>query len=135
MEAPPMSTELVPVTARHPATTGQPPAIVKVAGWAAQNAWRDFFAELQLENANTHRAYNAAIRRFLASYEEQGIPLGPTQNSPGMMPADVAQYPKDDLGGSTSTQKLHRSAIKRYFDLLVVRHVCVMNPVASVKTP
>jgi site-specific recombinase XerC len=51
------------------------------------------------------------------------------------MPADVALYIKDNLGGSPSTQKLHRSAIKRYFDLLVVRHISVINPAASVKTP
>ena len=69
------------------------------------------------------------MRRFLAWCEDRSLELA------RIMPGDVAQYIKDDLGGSPATQKQHRSAIKRYFDLLVVRHICVINPAASVKTP
>lgn len=126
----PMSKDLVPAGKKHPpAKRPQPPAIVTAAGRAASNAWRDFFSELELENQSTHRAYNYAVRRFLAWCEEHGLEFA------RIMPGDVARYLKDDVGGSPATQKLHRSAIKRYFDRLVVRHVCLINPAASVKTP
>ena len=124
-----MSKDLVPAGQRLPAKRSGPPAIVTAAGRAAGNAWRDFFSELELENDNTHRAYNHAVRRFLAWCEDRGLELA------RIMPGDVAQYIKDDLDGSPATQKQHRSAIKRYFDLLVVRHLSMINPAASVKTP
>ena len=68
--------ELVAKTKNLPAIKGKPPAIVVAAGRAAQNAWRDFFAELQLENPNTHRAYNHSVRRFLTWCHSAGKELG-----------------------------------------------------------
>jgi hypothetical protein len=49
-----------------PVLIDAPPAIVVASGPAAENAWQDFFSELELENPNTHRAYKHAVRRFLA---------------------------------------------------------------------
>jgi site-specific recombinase XerD len=34
---------------------------------------------------------------------------------------------------ATPTQKLHLAALRRFFDRLVNRHVCVINPAATVK--
>ncbi len=103
------------------------PAIIVDAGRPALNAWRDFFAELDLQNENTFAAYRHAITRFLEWAGERDLCLEKT------MPADVAEYFKK-LRGAPSTKKQHRAALKRFFDLLVVRHICVINPVASVKT-
>jgi integrase/recombinase XerD len=36
-------------------------------------------------------------------------------------------------GGSIPTKKLHRAAVRRFFDRLVVRHVVVPNPALSVR--
>ena len=129
MEAGVLSTDLVVVGNQDLAIAGKLPAIVAAAGRAAENAWQDFFAEVELENHNTHRSYNHAVRRFLRWCEYHGKELS------RIMPGDVASYLKDDLAGAATTKKVHRSALKRFFDLLVVRHICIINPAASVKTP
>jgi hypothetical protein len=49
------------------------------------------------------------------------------------MPADVA-LDRRTLQGAPATKNQHRAAIKRSFDLPVVRHICVISPAASVKT-
>ena len=124
-----MSSDLIVVGSTAIAAVDRVPAIVLDAGRAAGNAWRDFFSELELENANTHRSYNSSIRRFLRWCNNQGRDLHT------IMPGDVAEYLKDEVRGEPNTKKVHRSALKRFFDLLVVRHICVINPAASVKTP
>jgi integrase/recombinase XerD len=39
------------------------------------------------------------------------------------------------LSGSKPTKKLHLSALWRFFDQFVLRHVIVLNPAASVRAP
>ena len=39
----------------------------------------------------------------------------------------------DQLLGSIPTRKLHLAALRRFFDLLVLRHVVILNPAASVR--
>src|SRR6516225_280979 len=45
----------------------------------------------------------------------------------------VRDYLSADLGGSPSKQNLHLPALRGFFDRLVQRHVCILNPAASVK--
>ena len=49
-------------------------------------------------------------------------------------PALLGEYIRK-LGGSKPTKKLHLSARRRFFDQLVLRHVIVLNPAASVRAP
>jgi integrase/recombinase XerD len=126
-----MSKALVPVVvdAKLPAILEKPHAIVATAGRPAARVWRDFFQSVKLKNPNTHRAYNYAVNRFLDWCQQKGLKLA------RIMPGDVAEYLNKGLGGAPSTQKVHRSAIKKFFDPLVVAHVCIVNPAVSVSTP
>ena len=102
------------------------PQIVRAAGRPAETAYRDFFDGM-LPNENTRRAYNLAISQFFNWSASRG--LGLAQIKPG----DVGVYLRAHQG-SISTKKQHRSALKRFFDLLVERHICVINPAAVAKT-
>jgi site-specific recombinase XerC len=68
----------------------------------------------------------AAVKRFMAWVEREGVEL------PGITPRTVGQY-LVGLGGSAAKRNLHLSALRGFFDRLVNRHVCILNPAASVK--
>ena len=125
------STELVPIEqAGSEPALGRPndyPAIVTDAGGAAEFAWEEFFRG-EIRNPHTRKAYEHAVRRFLAWLDSQGVALHQVQ------PGQVGQY-LDEHPGSDSTRKLHLAAIRRFFDRLVVRHVVVLNPALSVRGP
>ncbi|HEX8200764.1 MAG TPA: tyrosine-type recombinase/integrase, partial [Isosphaeraceae bacterium] len=92
-----------------------------------QFAWDEFFKG-QLANAYTRRNYAHAVRDFLAwcDHPDRQIPLV------RITPGDVGDY----LAGlelATPTKKLRLAALRKFFDLLVVRHVVVLNPAASVR--
>ena len=108
-----------PVTARNA------PAIVKAAGKAAEFAWEEFF-KAEIANAHTRKNYMHAVRQFLAWVEERDLEL------PRITPGDVGEY-LQGLELATPTKKLHLAALRRFFDRLVNRHVCVINPAATVK--
>ena len=108
-----------PVTARNA------PAIVKLAGKGAEFAWEEFF-QAEIANAHTRKNYMHAVRRFLARVEERNLEL--QRISPG----DVGEY-LQGLELVTPTKKLHLAGLRRFFDRLVNRHVCVINPAATVK--
>jgi integrase/recombinase XerD len=108
-----------PVAARNA------PAIVKAAGKAAEFAWEEFF-QAAIANAHTRKNYMHAVRGFLAWAEGRGLEL------PRIAPADVGEY-LQGLDLAVPTKKLHLAALRRYFDRLVNRHVCVINPAATVK--
>ena len=99
--------------------------MVEQAGGAARFAWEEFFYA-EHHNPYTQRAYQGAVRRFLAWCENRGTAL--PQITPGM----VGQY-LVGLGGSPAKRNLHLSALRGFFDCLVQRHVVVLNPAASVK--
>jgi site-specific recombinase XerD len=123
-----MGTELVKVSADGvPATGGKPglPELVERAGGAARFAWEEFFYA-EHHNRHTHRAYERAVRRFLGWCEGQGVELAAI--TPGM----VGQY-LVGLGGSPGKRNQHLAALRGFFDRLVNRHVCILNPAASVK--
>jgi site-specific recombinase XerD len=109
-----------PVTARNA------PAIVKAAGKGAEFAWEEFF-QAEIVNAHTRKNYMHAVRRFLGWVEERGREL------PRTTPGDVGEY-LQGLELAVPTKKLHLAALRRFFDRLVNRHVCVINPAATVKS-
>jgi site-specific recombinase XerD len=102
------------------------PAIVAHAGAAGQFAWDEFFSGL-VRNPHTRKAYSHAARRFLAWCETHELELA--RITPGM----VGRY-FDKLRLSVPTKKVHLAAIRGLFDVLVQRHVIVLNPALSVRT-
>lgn len=107
------------------AKQARPPAIVCSAGPAAQFAW-DEFVYAKLRNPHTRRAYLCAIRQFLDHCHQLEKVL--TQ----IAPWDVGLY-LDGLPHSLATKKLHLAALRHFFDILVTRHIVVLNPAASVR--
>jgi site-specific recombinase XerD len=123
-----MTTELVRVAAEPaaPASRLSPlPELVERAGGAARFAWEEFFYA-EHHNPHTQRAYQRAVRRFLAWAEGHGVELAAI--TPGM----VGQY-LVGLGGSPAKRNQYLAALRGFFDRLVNRHVCILNPAASVK--
>jgi integrase/recombinase XerD len=108
-----------PVTARNA------PAIVKAAGKSAEFAWEEFF-QAEIANAHTRKNYMHAVRQFLGWVERRNLELA--QVAPG----DVGEY-LQGLELAVPTKKLHLAALRRFFDRLVNRHVCLINPAATVK--
>jgi len=103
------------------------PAIVSAAGGGAEFAWDEFFKG-QLANAHTRKNYAHAVHHFLdwCNHPDRQIPL--VRISPG----HVGDY----LAGlelATPTKKLRLAALRKFFDVLVVRHVVILNPAASVR--
>lgn len=102
------------------------PACVQNAGAAAQFAWEELFFG-KLRNPQTRAAYLRAVRRFLDYIERTNLALA--QVSPGI----VGRY-FDELPVSIPSKKLHLAAIRAFFDVMVTRHVVVLNPALSVRT-
>jgi site-specific recombinase XerD len=101
------------------------PELVERAGGAARFAWEEnFYAEHH--NRHTQRAYMWAVKAFLAWAEGQWVELAAI--TPGM----VGQY-LVALGGSPAKRNQHLAELRGFFDRLVNRHVCILNPAASVK--
>jgi integrase/recombinase XerD len=102
------------------------PRSIATAGTAAEFAWEEFF-EGKIRNPHTRTAYLRAVRRFLSWCEEQQFEL------PRITPGAVGRY-FGNIGGSTPSKKLHLAAIRSFFDVLVQRHVVILNPALSVRT-
>jgi integrase/recombinase XerD len=101
------------------------PVLVERAGGAARFAWEEFFYA-EHHNPHTQKAYLRAVRRFLGWAEGQEVELAAI--TPGM----VGQY-LVALGGSIAKRNQHLAALRGFFDRLVNRHVCLLNPAASVR--
>lgn len=102
------------------------PVIVQSVGKAGQQAWKDFF-DGKLANAATRRAYEIAVRQFLRWCDRKQLQLSE------VMAGDVGVYFRQHQG-SLATKKQHMSAIRRFFNLLVERHICLLNPALSAET-
>ena len=102
------------------------PALVEQAGGAAKFAWEEFVYG-RLRNAGTRRAYLYAVKRFLKWCSERGVEMV------RIAPAHVGSY-MDEQPYAASTKKLHLSALRHFFDELVLRHVIVLNPALSVRS-
>ena len=111
----------------EPVTARNAPAIVKAAGRSAEFAWEEFF-QAEIANAHTRKNYLHAVQKFLAWVEERGLELA------RITPGDVGAYLQGLDPLSVPTKKLHLAALRRFFDRLVNRHACVINPAATVKT-
>jgi hypothetical protein len=98
------------------------PAMIERAGAVARFAWDEFFYA-EHHHPHTQKANMAAVKRFLAWAEGQGVKL------PAITPGMLGQY----LGGSPAQRNLYLSALRGFFDRLVQRHVVILNPAASVK--
>ena len=123
------SGELVPVGKSQALARGDSrglPAIVVQAGVAAETAWGDFF-DGTLANGHTRVAYKRAVRGFLAWAQGEGRALH--QITAGDVGRYLRQHP-----GSLPTKKQHIAALRRFFDLLVERHLVILNPAAVAKT-
>lgn len=103
------------------------PRLIADAGPAASFAWEEFFVG-KIRNAYTRRAYLHAVRSFLRWVESRQVEL--LRVTPGM----VGQY-LDELAVSTPTKKLYLAGIRSFLDVLVQRHVLVLNPAHSVRAP
>ena len=102
-----------------------PNAILQL-GTRGQFAWEEFFAA-QIRNKHTRSAYLHAVKAFLIWIEPQEPQLA--RITPGM----VGRY-FDRLRLSIPSKKLHMSAVRGFFDVLVLRHICMLNPALSVRT-
>jgi integrase/recombinase XerD len=101
------------------------PAAIAQAGPAACFGWDEYFVAT-IRNPHTRTAYGRAVKQFLTWLEPNNIIL--TEITPGM----VGSY-FDQRKGSVPTRKLHLAAIRGFFDILVLRHVMVLNPANSVR--
>ena len=72
------------------------------------------------------RAYQRAVRRSWAGARGRGW------SWPAITPGMVGQY-LVGLGGSPAKRNQHLAALRGFFDRLVNRHVCILNPAASVR--
>lgn len=106
--------------------TAVPPRMISDASAAANFAWEEFFIG-KLRNPYTRRAYLHAVRHFLGWCEQYGADL------PSITPGMVGRY-FDELQVSVPSKKLYLAAIRSFFDVLVQRHVIVLNPASSVRT-
>ena len=88
-------------------------------------AWDEFF-NAQLPNKHTRAAYLHAVRQLLEWLDSREPDL--SRVTPGM----IGQY-FGELEIAIPTKKLHLAAIRRFFDLLVQRHVMAINPAHSVR--
>ena len=107
-------------------TYSQTPPMIAVYGQAGEWAWEEYFGG-RIRNVHTRKSYLSAVKRFLAWCHDQGAEL--RDISPGL----VGRY-FDLHQGSIPTKKQHMSAIRGLFDVLVERHVIVLNPALSVRT-
>ncbi len=102
------------------------PSLILDAGPAAEFCWEEFFSGT-IRNAHTRKAYLRAVRRFLNWAEVQAFTLH--RITPGMVGRFLDEHP-----GSIPSKKLDLAALRAFFDVLVQRHVIVLNPAASVRT-
>lgn len=112
-----------PLRMTLPALT--PPKSVVELGAGAQFAWDEFFGG-SLRNPHTRRAYSRAVTHFLSWLAAGNVPL--TRATPGMVGSFL-----DLLPVSAPSKKLALAALRRFFDCLVLRHVLILNPAASVR--
>jgi site-specific recombinase XerD len=126
-----LGTALVPATSRPAAADpggarAELPVLVSHAGPAGAFVWDEFFAG-EIGNSHTRAAYERAVRQFLGWCSANGI-----DDLRRVAPGDVGRY-QNQLSGGTPKKKQHLAAIRRYFDLLVTRHLVMLNPAASVR--
>ena len=101
------------------------PDLVTAAGPAGVYVWEQFFVGT-LRNKHTRASYDRSVRRFLAWVGPRADSL--TAITPGMIGDYLDQHP-----GNPASKKVFLAALRAFFDVLVTRHVVVLNPAASVR--
>ena len=122
-----MTNDLVPIHAElvRAKTTGPPPpAIVERAG--AGSVYEEFFLA-RFDNEHTRRAYRRHVSRFLNWCGECG------QELKNISPSLCARF-RDEYPGSVAQKKQMLSALRGFFDLMVERHFCLLNPASSTRS-
>jgi integrase/recombinase XerD len=120
-----MKSDMLPALIDRRGDREDAPQLITQAGGGARFAWDEMFSA-ELRNPHTRRAYLHAVRQFLNWCELHDLEL--RQVTPGL----VGIY-YDELAASIPTKKQHLSALRCFFDRLVLRHAVVLNPAASVR--
>jgi integrase/recombinase XerD len=102
------------------------PKMVASAGEAGKFAWDEFFKG-KIRNPHTRAAYLRAVRQFLYWCEPYAAELK------GITPGMIGEY-LDQRKLAVPSKKVHLAGIRTFFDVLVQRHVIVLNPAHSVRT-
>ena len=137
-----MTTDLVPVRGKERALPsriqkdpvlvpgGPVPGLVVGGGRPTVIAWDNFFQSI-IANDYTRRDYEGHVRRFFAWLERNGCTDLRTVTA-----GVVGRYIRSlaPKGKSLSRKKQCRTALKKFFDELVEKHICLVNPVAAVRT-
>ena len=103
------------------------PTLVRGGGAPARTAWDDFF-QGRLCNRHTRLCYERAVRCFLGWAHAAG-----KRELHEITAGDVGRY-LAGMGGGLAKKKQHLSALRRYFNLQVERHICLLNPAAVAET-
>jgi integrase/recombinase XerD len=103
------------------------PNYLVAAGGAGEFAWDEFFHG-KIRNKHTRTAYMRSVRRFFEWVEPHEPEMA--RIKPGL----VGEYFDQLRGISLPSKKLHLAAIRAFFDVLVQRHVLLLNPAHSVRT-
>ena len=120
-----MNADMVPAVIDPAGKWDGMPTLVVQAGGNARFAWDELFSA-EIRNPHTRRAYSHAVRQFLAWCETHQLEL--QKITPGW----VGNY-YDQLSAAIPTKKQHLSALRCFFDRLVLRHAVALNPAASVR--
>lgn len=104
------------------------PEMILRAGANATFAAKEFFFG-SISNENTRRAYLYAVKLFLAWIERQES-CDLAQVAPWHVGKYFAEMTK---ATSIATRKMHLSALRHFFDALVMRHAIALNPALSVR--
>jgi len=120
-----MNGDMLPAVIDRAGDWESTPRMVEQAGGNARFAWDELFSA-ELRNPHTRRAYLHAVRQFLYWCELHELAL--REITPGC----VGTY-YDELSASIPTKKQHLSALRCFFDRLVLRHAMGLNPAASVR--
>lgn len=96
---------------KHPLAEFPMPDCMAVHGAAGQFCWEEFFAG-KLRNIHTRRSYLQAVTAFLSWCEQYQVELQ------AITPGLIGRY-FDQHTGSAPTKKLHMSAIRGFFHVLV----------------
>jgi site-specific recombinase XerD len=104
------------------------PDIIRRAGANAVFAAQEFFTGM-IRNKHTRRAYLHAVKLFLEWAGQHG-----GGELAQIAPWHVGQY-VEEMAATTgiATRNLHLSALRHFFDNLVMRHAIVLNPARSVR--
>jgi site-specific recombinase XerD len=105
--------------------TERVPIAIREASAAARFAYEEFMLG-SISNPNTRIRYEHAIRHFFKWCDERSLAIN------RITPGDVGQYFSEHTG-SAGTKNVALAAIRRLFDVLVIRHAIILNPATSVR--